>query len=92
MVPPPNLKEICPFDRLSVSLYDPVRKLFYIPYAYMKANVAETGEAALDHLLGHEGLERGARRIPAARVLVAAAETADAVLGESRGLVDRRDD
>lgn len=40
----PNLKEICPFDRLSVSLYDPERKLFHIPYAYLKANVSETGD------------------------------------------------
>lgn len=40
----PNLKEICPFDRLSVSLFDPRRKVFHTPYAYMKAKVEETGE------------------------------------------------
>lgn len=40
----PNLKELCPFDRLSVSLYDPRRRLFHTPYAYMKAKVEETGE------------------------------------------------
>lgn len=41
----PNLKELCPFDRLSVSLFDPRRKVFHTPYAYMKAKVEETGEA-----------------------------------------------
>jgi transcriptional regulator with GAF, ATPase, and Fis domain len=40
----PNLKELCPFDRMSVSLYDPQRKLFYTPYEYMKARVVETRE------------------------------------------------
>ena len=44
----PNLKEICPFDRLSVSLYDPRRRVFHTPYAYMKARVEETGEAPKD--------------------------------------------
>ena len=28
----PNLKEVCPFDRLSVSLYDPRRRVFLTPY------------------------------------------------------------
>ncbi|HEX7902092.1 MAG TPA: GAF domain-containing protein [Planctomycetota bacterium] len=41
----PNLKELCPFDRLSVSLYDPRRFIFHTPYAYMKARVEETGES-----------------------------------------------
>jgi hypothetical protein len=41
----PNLKELCPFDRMSVSLYDPRRRVFYTPYAYMKARVEETHEA-----------------------------------------------
>ena len=44
----PNLKEICPFDRLSVSLYDPRRRVFHTPYAYMKARVEETGESPKD--------------------------------------------
>ena len=41
----PNLKEVCPFDRLSVSLYDPWRKLFHTPYEYLKAKVVETNES-----------------------------------------------
>lgn len=41
----PNLKELCPFDRLSVSLFDPRRRIFHTPYAYMKAKVEETGES-----------------------------------------------
>jgi GAF domain-containing protein len=40
----PNLKELCPFDRLSVSLYDRRRKQFHVPYVYTKAAVVETGE------------------------------------------------
>ena len=41
----PNLKELCPFDLLSVALYDPRRKVFHVPFAYLKAKVSETGEA-----------------------------------------------
>jgi hypothetical protein len=41
---------------------------------------------------GQQGLERRPGGVAAARVLVTAAETADAVLHEGRRLVDRRDD
>lgn len=44
----PNLKEVCPFDRLSVSLFDPRRKLFHTPYEYLKAKVVETNESPRD--------------------------------------------
>ena len=44
----PNLKELCPFDRLSVSLYDPRRRQLHTPYVYTKARVAGTGEGAKD--------------------------------------------
>jgi transcriptional regulator with GAF, ATPase, and Fis domain len=39
-----NLKSICPFDRMSVSLYDPARKVFHVPYAYFAGRVVETRE------------------------------------------------
>jgi len=39
-----NLKTICPFDRLSVSLYDAERGLFNVPYAYLAGRVVETHE------------------------------------------------
>lgn len=39
-----NLKAICPFDRLSVSIYDPERNLFRVPYAYLGGQVIEVKE------------------------------------------------
>jgi GAF domain-containing protein len=54
----PNLKEVCPFDRLSVSLFDPRRKLFHTPYEYLKAKVVETNESP-----------RGAAATPAGEVI-----------------------
>ena len=50
----------------------------------------ERALAALER--GELRLERGAGRVAGAAVLVAAAQPADAVLHERRGLVDRRDD
>src|SRR5690606_6241620 len=51
---------------------------------------AEGALAALER--GELRLERGARRVPPARILVAASEAADAVLHERRREVQRRDD
>ncbi len=42
----PNLKELCPFDRLSVSLYDPRRRQLHTPYVYTKGRISGTGEGA----------------------------------------------
>jgi GAF domain-containing protein len=39
-----NLKSICPFDRLSVSIYDAGRNLFRVPYAYLGGQVIEVKE------------------------------------------------
>src|SRR5574341_1525024 len=37
-----NLKTICPFDRMSVALYDAERNVFHVPYACLAGRVEET--------------------------------------------------
>lgn len=39
-----NLKTLVPFDRCSISIYDPERRVFHVPYMVMGGRVVETQE------------------------------------------------
>lgn len=39
-----NLKTLVPFDRCSISIYDPERRVFHVPYMVMGGKVLETQE------------------------------------------------